>query len=61
VGRVDRDRVRRSDPRLAHLRRRLGWGDNNIFDWGSILGSIIGAVIVLMIVNWYLRIKRIAT
>ena len=39
----------------------LGWGDNNIFDWGSILGSIIGAVIVLMIVNWYLRIKRIAT
>jgi uncharacterized membrane protein YeaQ/YmgE (transglycosylase-associated protein family) len=39
----------------------LGWGDNNIFDWGSIIGSIIGAVIVLMVVNWYLRVKRIAT
>jgi len=36
----------------------LGWGDNQIFDWGSIFGSIIGAMIVLICVNWYIRIKR---
>ena len=39
----------------------LGWGDNQVFDWGSIFGSIIGAVVVLVCVNWYLRVKKIAT
>ena len=33
----------------------LGWGDTDVFDWGGILGAIIGALIVLAIVNWYVR------
>lgn len=37
----------------------LGWGDNNVFDWGSIVGSIIGAVIVIVVANWYVRSKKI--
>jgi uncharacterized membrane protein YeaQ/YmgE (transglycosylase-associated protein family) len=39
----------------------LGIGDDDIFDWGGILMSIIGAVIVLVVVNWYVRAKRIVT
>jgi len=39
----------------------IGWGDSNILDLGGIFGSIIGAVIVLVCVNWYLRVKKIAT
>jgi uncharacterized membrane protein YeaQ/YmgE (transglycosylase-associated protein family) len=39
----------------------LGIGDDDIFDWGGILMSIIGAVIVLVIVNWYVRTKKILT
>ena len=39
----------------------LGWGDDVIFDWGGILGSIIGAVIVLFVTNWFVRAKRLVT
>jgi uncharacterized membrane protein YeaQ/YmgE (transglycosylase-associated protein family) len=33
----------------------LGIGDTDVFDWGGILGAIIGALIVLALVNWYVR------
>ena len=33
----------------------IGWGDSNIFDLGGIIGSIIGALIVLIIFNWLVR------
>jgi uncharacterized membrane protein YeaQ/YmgE (transglycosylase-associated protein family) len=33
----------------------LGWGDTDIFDWGGILGAIIGALIVLALAGWYFR------
>jgi uncharacterized membrane protein YeaQ/YmgE (transglycosylase-associated protein family) len=33
----------------------IGWGDSNILDLGGIFGSIIGAVIVLIIFNWLVR------
>jgi uncharacterized membrane protein YeaQ/YmgE (transglycosylase-associated protein family) len=35
----------------------LGIGDDDIFDWGGILMSIIGALIVLAVVNWYVRTR----
>jgi len=37
----------------------LGIGDTDVFDWGGILGSILGAVAVLFVVNWFVRAKRI--
>jgi uncharacterized membrane protein YeaQ/YmgE (transglycosylase-associated protein family) len=39
----------------------LGIGDDVILDWGGILGSIIGAVIVLFLWNWIVRAKRLLT
>jgi uncharacterized membrane protein YeaQ/YmgE (transglycosylase-associated protein family) len=33
----------------------LGWGDTDIFDWGGILGAIIGTLIVLALAGWYFR------
>ncbi len=33
----------------------IGWGDSNILDWGGIFGSIIGALILLIIFNWLVR------
>jgi uncharacterized membrane protein YeaQ/YmgE (transglycosylase-associated protein family) len=39
----------------------LGIGDDIILDWGGILGSIIGAVIVLFCWNWIVRVKRLLT
>jgi uncharacterized membrane protein YeaQ/YmgE (transglycosylase-associated protein family) len=30
-------------------------------DWGGIVGSIIGAVIVLFFTNWVVRAKRVVT
>jgi uncharacterized membrane protein YeaQ/YmgE (transglycosylase-associated protein family) len=35
----------------------FGWGDTDIFDWGGILGAIIGTLIVLALAGWYLRGK----
>jgi uncharacterized membrane protein YeaQ/YmgE (transglycosylase-associated protein family) len=33
----------------------LGIGDTDIFDWGGIIGAIIGTLIVLPIAGWLLR------
>ena len=33
----------------------LGIGDTDIFDWGGVLGALIGTVIVLIIATWALR------
>jgi uncharacterized membrane protein YeaQ/YmgE (transglycosylase-associated protein family) len=33
----------------------LGIGDTDIFDWGGIVGAIIGTLIVLPIAGWILR------
>jgi uncharacterized membrane protein YeaQ/YmgE (transglycosylase-associated protein family) len=33
----------------------LGIGDTDIFDWGGIVGAIIGAMIVVPIAGWLLR------
>jgi uncharacterized membrane protein YeaQ/YmgE (transglycosylase-associated protein family) len=33
----------------------LGIGDNDIFDWGGILSAIIGTVIVLLVVGFFVR------
>jgi uncharacterized membrane protein YeaQ/YmgE (transglycosylase-associated protein family) len=33
----------------------MGIGDTDVFDWGGILGAIIGALIVLALVNWFVR------
>ena len=35
--------------------RLLGIGDNDIFDWGGILGALIGSVIVVAVVSAILR------
>jgi uncharacterized membrane protein YeaQ/YmgE (transglycosylase-associated protein family) len=39
----------------------IGIGDTDVFDWGGILGSILGAIVVLSLVNWIVRLKRIVT
>jgi uncharacterized membrane protein YeaQ/YmgE (transglycosylase-associated protein family) len=39
----------------------MGIGDDVILDWGGIIGSIIGAVIVLFIWNWIVRLKRLVS
>lgn len=39
----------------------LGIGDTEVFDWGGILGAILGAIVVLFVVNWFVRAKRIVT
>ncbi|GIH93048.1 GlsB/YeaQ/YmgE family stress response membrane protein [Planobispora siamensis] len=36
----------------------LGIGDTDIFDWGGILGAIIGTLIVLPITGWFLRRRQ---
>jgi uncharacterized membrane protein YeaQ/YmgE (transglycosylase-associated protein family) len=36
----------------------FGIGDTDIFDWGGILGAIIGGIFVLICVNWYTRFRR---
>jgi uncharacterized membrane protein YeaQ/YmgE (transglycosylase-associated protein family) len=33
----------------------FGWGDTDIFDWGGILGAIIGTLVVLALAGWYFR------
>jgi uncharacterized membrane protein YeaQ/YmgE (transglycosylase-associated protein family) len=33
----------------------LGIGDTDAFDWGGILGAVIGVVIVLLVAGWVLR------
>jgi uncharacterized membrane protein YeaQ/YmgE (transglycosylase-associated protein family) len=33
----------------------LGIGDTDIFDFGGLIGAVIGTLIVLAFANWYLR------
>jgi uncharacterized membrane protein YeaQ/YmgE (transglycosylase-associated protein family) len=33
----------------------LGIGDTDIFDWGGILSAIIGTLILLPILGWFLK------
>jgi uncharacterized membrane protein YeaQ/YmgE (transglycosylase-associated protein family) len=33
----------------------LGIGDEDRFDWGGIIGAIIGAVIVVAVASWLMR------
>jgi len=33
----------------------LGIGDTDIFDWGGLLSAVIGTLIVLAILGWFLR------
>jgi uncharacterized membrane protein YeaQ/YmgE (transglycosylase-associated protein family) len=33
----------------------LGIGDDDRFDWGGIIGAVIGAVIVVALASWLLR------
>lgn len=36
----------------------LGIGDTDVFDFGGLIGAIIGTLIVIAIANWYLRRKN---
>jgi uncharacterized membrane protein YeaQ/YmgE (transglycosylase-associated protein family) len=36
----------------------LGIGDTDVFDWGGIVGAIIGALVVLAIAGWYFRRRQ---
>jgi uncharacterized membrane protein YeaQ/YmgE (transglycosylase-associated protein family) len=33
----------------------FGWGDEDKFDWGGIVGAIIGAVIVVAVASWAMK------
>jgi uncharacterized membrane protein YeaQ/YmgE (transglycosylase-associated protein family) len=33
----------------------LGIGDEDVFDWGGIVGAIIGVIIVLVVARWVIR------
>ena len=33
----------------------LGIGDEDKFDWGGIIGAVIGAVIVVLIASWLMK------
>jgi uncharacterized membrane protein YeaQ/YmgE (transglycosylase-associated protein family) len=35
--------------------RAIGIGDTDKFDWGGLIGAIIGAVIVTAVVSWVFR------
>jgi uncharacterized membrane protein YeaQ/YmgE (transglycosylase-associated protein family) len=37
----------------------FGIGDSDKFDWGGIIGAVIGAIIVVAVASWV--IKRVAT
>ena len=36
----------------------LGIGDTDIFDWGGIVGAIIGVFIVLVIASWVMKSRQ---
>jgi uncharacterized membrane protein YeaQ/YmgE (transglycosylase-associated protein family) len=36
----------------------FGIGDTDVFDWGGILSAIIGVLIVLPIVGWFMRRRQ---
>lgn len=39
----------------------LGIGDTDIFDWGGIVGAIIGVFIVLVIAGWVMKSRQAKT
>jgi uncharacterized membrane protein YeaQ/YmgE (transglycosylase-associated protein family) len=39
----------------AIFNRALGIGDDDIFDWGGIVGAVIGSIIALLIAGWALE------
>lgn len=36
----------------------LGIGDDDIFDFGGLIGAVIGTMIVIAVFNWYMRRNR---
>ncbi len=52
---VDRPRAPRRTGRLPHLHSWFGIGDTDIFDWGGLVGAIIGTLIVLPIAGSVMR------
>lgn len=36
----------------------LGWGDDDVFDWGGAAGAIIGSVIVVFVASLFIKPKR---
>jgi uncharacterized membrane protein YeaQ/YmgE (transglycosylase-associated protein family) len=36
----------------------LGIGDDDIFDWGSIFGAVIGAIVVISLAGWFYRRRQ---
>ena len=43
---------------LRHLTLGLGIGDTDIFDWGGLVGAIIGTLIVLGLAGYFLRRRQ---
>lgn len=37
----------------------LGIGDTDIFDWGGVVGALIGTIIVLLVASWWLRLSAV--
>jgi uncharacterized membrane protein YeaQ/YmgE (transglycosylase-associated protein family) len=36
----------------------FGIGDTDVFDLGGLIGAIIGSILVLLVVGWFLRRRR---
>lgn len=36
----------------------LGIGDDDIFDFGGLIGAVIGTMIVIAVFNWFMRRNR---
>jgi uncharacterized membrane protein YeaQ/YmgE (transglycosylase-associated protein family) len=35
--------------------RAIGIGDNDVFDWGGVIGALIGSIIVVAVASWLMR------
>ena len=57
---VDRRRAGRAILGYLIFTVALGIGDTDIFDWGGILSAIIGTVIVLLVVGFFVRRRSTA-
>lgn len=33
----------------------FGWGDDEAFDWGGVVGAVIGAIIVVAVGSWVFK------
>jgi uncharacterized membrane protein YeaQ/YmgE (transglycosylase-associated protein family) len=36
----------------------FGIGDTDVFDFGGIVGAVIGVILILFVVGWYMRNQR---